>query len=367
MSRRVILAGLCGTVFAVAFDFSQISRAQAQAVASADDCWISVATGRSVETVPLSVAGHYRHDFKFVSDAAKKGEVSIPGVGSFSRNPDGSWISVATGRSVETVPLSVAGHYRHDFKFVSDAAKKGEVSIPGVGSFSRVPCPPPSTVSGGTQVGMSGGYFGGEIIKNGARVKSKETSAATGAVTNQFSDDGDPIGGGVVAGWNFALANNWIVGPFASFDWLRQTVNHTFPAGFYLGTTTNWIANLGGRAGYLVTPDWQIYGLAGAAWLNESLNINFPAGFSTKNATVPGFTLGLGTEYQPASWAVAGHPISLFAQYQHTWYADATFTMPTPASPGFNYAFRRDDDTLKVGVIVHLSPPAPPPPPLIHK
>jgi hypothetical protein len=52
-------------------------------------------------------------------------------------------------------------------------------------------------------------------------------------------------------------------------------------------------------------------------------------------------------------WQVAGHPISLFAQYQHTWYADATFNTPTPASPLFNYSFSHQDDTLKFGVIVH--------------
>jgi outer membrane autotransporter protein len=201
---------------------------------------------------------------------------------------------------------------------------------------------------------MSGGYLGGELAKNFGRVKSTETSAATGAITNQFDDTGDPIGGGLVAGYNFTpWSNNWVVGPFASFDWLRLTINHTFPTGFYLGTTTNWIANLGGKAGYMVAPNWQVYGLAGAAWLNESLNINFPAGFSSKNATTPGFTLGLGTEYHPATWQVAGHPVSLFAQYQHTWYANANFNTPTPASPGFNYAFSRTDDTLKFGVIVH--------------
>jgi opacity protein-like surface antigen len=216
-------------------------------------------------------------------------------------------------------------------------------------SLYWVACPPPQTAL------SNGLYLGGELAKNWGRVRSTETLAATGDVTNQFTDSGDPIGGGIVAGYNFApWNNNWIISPFASFDWLRLTINHTFPGGTYLGTTTNWIANLGAKAGYMVAPNWQVYGLAGAAWLNESLNINFPAGFSTKNTTTPGFTLGLGTEYHPSTWQVAGHPISLFAQYQHTWYANANFTTPTPASPLFNYAFSRQDDTIKFGVNVHL-------------
>jgi hypothetical protein len=35
------------------------------------------------------------------------------------------------------------------------------------------------------------------------------------------------------------------------------------------------------------------------------------------------------------------------------WYAAANFNMATPASRPFNCAFRRDDDMLKFGVIVH--------------
>ena len=206
---------------------------------------------------------------------------------------------------------------------------------------------------------MSGGYIGGELAKNWGRVRSTERLAATDVVTNQFTDTGDPVGGGIVAGYNFIpWANNWVIGPFASFDWLRLTINHIGP-GFLLGTTTNWIANLGGKAGYMVAPDWQVYGLAGAAWLNADLNVNF-ATAASKTATTPGFTLGLGTEYHPNAWQVAGHPVSLFAQYQHTWYADANFNTPA-SSPLFNYAFRRDDDTLKFGFNIYFSGPPPAP------
>ncbi len=97
-------------------------------------------------------------------------------------------------------------------------------------------------------------------------MRSTETSAATGAVTNQFSDDGDPIGGGIVAGYNFRpWNNNIVVGPFVSVDWLRQTINHTFAGGQFLGTTTHWIITAGAKAGVVATPGVYLYGLAGAA------------------------------------------------------------------------------------------------------
>jgi hypothetical protein len=49
-------------------------------------------------------------------------------------------------------------------------------------------------------------------------------------------------------------------------------------------------------------------------------------------------------------------PVSVFAQYQHTWYATANFNTPA-SSPAFNYAFKHEDDTVKVGVNFYLSPP----------
>jgi hypothetical protein len=200
----------------------------------------------------------------------------------------------------------------------------------------------------------TGFYAGGQIINNWGRVRSTETSATTYAVTNQFSDSGDPIGVGIIAGYNFAPWNNSIVvGPFVSVDWLKQTINHTFPAGTFLGTTTHWIITAGGKGGYVVTPGLYLYGLAGASWLNQDLNVNF-ATAASRNTTTPGFTLGIGGEYQPNSWRLFGNPVSVFLQYQHTWWGTANFNTPT-SSPFFNYAFKRDDDTVRLGVNVHLS------------
>ncbi len=200
---------------------------------------------------------------------------------------------------------------------------------------------------------MSGGYIGGELVKNWGRVRSTERLAATDVITNQFTDSGDPIGGGIVAGYNFMpWNNNWVIGPFASIDWLHLTINHNGP-GFLLGTTTHWTVTAGAKGGYIVTPGLYLYGLAGASWLNQTLNVNF-ATAASRNTTTPGFTLGLGGEWQPVMLQSFGRPVSVFLQYQHTWYDTANFNTPT-SSPAFNYAFKRDDDTIKLGVNVYLS------------
>jgi hypothetical protein len=200
----------------------------------------------------------------------------------------------------------------------------------------------------------TGGYIGVQGLKTWGKSKTEEFLAATGGTTNTFFDKGDPLGVGVVFGYNFAPWNNVIVGPFGSVDWLRMKINHTFPTGFYLGTTTDHIFTAGLKAGYSVAPGLLLYGLAGAAWLNQDLVINF-ATRSVKNTTTPGFTTGFGGEWQPAALQGFAVPVSIFAQYQHTWYDTAKFDTPA-ASPAFNYAFKRDDDTIKFGLNVYLSP-----------
>jgi hypothetical protein len=260
------------------------------------------------------------------------------------------WIDSATGQQVPTttIPARLGADAYFNYTRSDDknhAYQSGQ-------NFVLIPCPP-------TQTSMSGGYLGGELAKNSGRVRSTETRDATGVITNQFVDSGDPIGVGIVGGYNFRPWNNSVViGPFASFDYLNQTINHNFAGGQFLGTTTHWFINAGVKAGFVTAPGLYLYGLAGAAWLNHDLNVNF-ATAAQSNVTTPGFTLGLGGEYQPSSWQLAGHPVSLFAQYQHTWWSNANFNTPA-SSPAFNYAFRREDDTFKLGVNFYFgAAPAP--------
>jgi hypothetical protein len=184
---------------------------------------------------------------------------------------------------------------------------------------------------------------------NRAKEEMTETSRATGDTTNTFHPVGDPAGFGFQAAYLFAPWHNALrIGPFASVDVLHQTVNQNFAGGQFLGTTTHWLATTGGKFGGVVTPDVFLYGLAGVSWLNRDLNVNFATAASS-TVNTPGFTAGFGGEWHPLSWQLAGHPITLFAQYQHTWWDKANFYAPA-SSPAFNYAFTRGDDTVKFGV-----------------
>jgi hypothetical protein len=190
-------------------------------------------------------------------------------------------------------------------------------------------------------------------------VGTNETPATPALPDPQFSNSGYQTGGGIVAGYNFAPWHNIVIGPFASFDWLNQSINQNFANGQYLGTTTHWILTAAAKGGYVVTPVLYLYGLAGASWLNETMNVNFATAASS-SATVPGATLGIGAEYRPASLQIAGAPVSVFFQYQHTWWQNTNFNTPA-SSPAFNYSFRRDDNMLKLGFNIYFNGPPPAP------
>jgi hypothetical protein len=292
-------------------------------------CWIDAQNGHVVDADHLVPNGGH-------IDPADPNHISFGGR-TFFRGADGSWTDAQNGHVVDADHLVPNGGH-------IDPADPKHIAFGGR-TFVRVPCPPPSPASSTA----GGGYLGGELAKNWGRVRSTESLATTDVITNRFTDSGDPLGVGIVGGYNFKpWNNNIVIGPFASFDYLNQTINHNFAGGQFLGTTTHWFINAGVKAGVVVAPGFYLYGLAGAAWLNHDLNVNF-ATAAQSNVTTPGFTLGLGGEYQPPSWQLAGHPVSVFAQYQHTWWSNANFNTPT-SSPAFNYAFRREDDTIKLGV-----------------
>jgi hypothetical protein len=214
--------------------------------------------------------------------------------------------------------------------------------------YRRVPCP--------EGIGTSNFYLGLSISETILRLTSTEFNMA-GQVTNQFSDWRDPAGVGVIVGYMFQPWGNSIaVSPFLSFDYLNMSVNHTFPNGSFLGTTSNFAATAGLKVGPQLPMGLWLYGIAGVSVLNETLKVNFIPLASSTTTTVAGATVGFGGAFQPTFLQGFGNPVSLFIEYQHTWWQDAQFDTPA-ASPLFNYNFHREDDTIKFGFLMSLGPP----------
>jgi hypothetical protein len=215
---------------------------------------------------------------------------------------------------------------------------------------------PPLSPAPSQNASTTGFYLGGELVKTWGHVDSTETLADTGIVTNRFSDMQDPLGVGVLIGYKFApWSNSIVVSPFASFDYLNAPVNHTFPGGSFLGTTANFAGTAGVKIGPQLAMGLWLYGIAGASFLNETLNVNFVPTASSRTTDVSGATVGVGGAWQPR-FLQGSHPMSLFVEYQHTWWRDANFNTPA-ASPFFNYTFRREDDFVKFGFTIPTSAP----------
>ena len=150
---------------------------------------------------------------------------------------------------------------------------------------------------------------------------------------------------------------NGVLSPSASFTYFGQDIRHTFPTGSFIGEQIVSLITLGGQVGLV---SWQggaaqIYGTGGFALANKILTINFGGPASTQNSWVPGGALGIGFSYAPPGLQIANRQIKLFAQYEHVWLADATFTSPA-ASPAFNYTFANGLDLVSVGISIALSP-----------
>lgn len=201
---------------------------------------------------------------------------------------------------------------------------------------------------------VTGFYAGGQIALNAGDQEITERLVEGGDITNRLVDRDDDVFGGVVAGYNFAPFNNRIVvGPFISFDWGDQTIQHDFAGGTFIGSETDWIATAGLKAGVVVAPGTFLYGLVGGSLLEEELNIDFGGPVTSRNETVSGVTVGGGGEWRPSGLRAFGRPVSIFAQYQHTWWEDVALNQPA-ASPFFNYDFEREDDSVRAGVNIYL-------------
>jgi hypothetical protein len=247
-------------------------------------------------------------------------------------------------------------------RHIADLKQRETNMLAALKTLSTHICIPPGTfgiITSGTSRYL-GIHLGGGTFKLIGELKAEEKFDTTGVTTFTSTDRKDPLGAFFNVGYNFApFSNNFVVGPFLSMSFINLPVNHTFAGGSYFGTTTHWFGTLGMKAGITTSSGLFIYGLAGGRVLNEDLNINFGGPVTSQNTTVGGFTAGLGIEYKPDNWQLFGMPLSVFAQYDHSWWANGHLNRPV-SSPLFDYTFGRQDDRISVGINLYFSSPPPP-------
>ena len=219
-----------------------------------------------------------------------------------------------------------------------------------VNRYTAVPCPPPPPPPPRTARGPVLGIYLIKVTGDGHFVERLDS---TDQITNTFDPRKDPVGGGLLLGYGFNLSNNIGFMPFLSVDFPNISVKQTFANGSFLGTASG----VSGTAGIKVGPQFNdvwLYGIAGVSALGEALKVNFLPVTSSTDTIVPGATVGAGIAYKLPNLP----NVSLFAEYQHTWWRDGKFNTPA-ASPLFDYSFGRQDDVVKLGFTVSLGATSP--------
>jgi len=218
---------------------------------------------------------------------------------------------------------------------------------------------------------MSTGYLGGTLSFTGLNLSGQftgtfgsptwiESTAALGATTNQGpTADGFAPGGGGRVGFGFAAFNGIIVNPFVQADFLNQKTNDVFPNGNIIGATRNYDLTGGVMIGPTIGPNQWVYVTVAGTVVNETMRVNFAPIDSSTTKDVVGVMVGVGGQVIPQGFQIAGNPVALFVEADHTFLPDAHFNTPA-SSTAFDYTYHGGFTTLMLGATVHFAPPPPP-------
>jgi outer membrane immunogenic protein len=135
------------------------------------------------------------------------------------------------------------------------------------------------------------------------------------------------------------------LGDWTNLDKRAGVVGGAFN-GFSVGTKSNWVDLLTGRAGYAVQPLWLLYVQGGGAWRNSDVQLFNPAGTQVGEAskTRTGWTIGAGSEYKFApNWSV-------FLEYNFADFGTNGVTFVVPAVGTFSGNVKTDAHMVLTGV-----------------
>ena len=200
------------------------------------------------------------------------------------------------------------------------------------GGGDYVPAVTPVTVDewSGPYIGLQAGYTWGDA--DVAYDVPAMTGNFTHALLNRrqtLTSDPDPDGfiGGIYAGYNWLLQDDWLIGIEGdwSFSSADDTAAITDPNGNTLPNVTtkveqNWDASLRLRAGK-VMGDYLPYVTAGIAWADLDVTLQGSSNSYTESMTFTGWTIGAGLEMK------INENLHGRIQYRYTDYGDESGTI----------------------------------------
>ena len=197
------------------------------------------------------------------------------------------------------------------------------------GGGDYVPAVTPVTVDewSGPYIGLQAGYTWGDA--DVAYVTGYNGPPTAWFPPATYTSDPDPDGflGGIYAGYNRLLQDNWLIG--IEGDWSISSADDTAAVKDANGNTLsnvttkveqNWDASLRLRAGKVIG-DYLPYVTAGIAWTDLDVTLDNGTNTYTDSMTFTGWTIGAGLEMK-ISENLHGR-----IQYRYTDYGDETGTI----------------------------------------
>lgn len=196
----------------------------------------------------------------------------------------------------------------------------------------------------------AGPWVGAAALGGWSTNATSEFVAQNGAAFHNFDTLGAGGGGMASFGYDWRLqADRMIVGIVGDIGFLHD------PGGQVFRTTTNLTGSGQVRLGFAASPALLLYGESGIAFANEGVTIDLGGATTQQNRFTPGIALGAGGEYVVAAdgRAPIGKTLSLFAEFQHVWWAADTIDTPS-AAPGLDFQWRRQSNLVEAGARIHF-------------
>jgi len=142
----------------------------------------------------------------------------------------------------------------------------------------------------------TGFYVGGYV---GVGTNRSHAFDPTAGASGELDFVGTGFTGGGVAGYNWQVSRNWVVGIEGDIGYLGLSHNsldyNEGAAQLFTNQETNWLATLRGRVGYTTGPNLT-YVTGGAAWVHTKDSLVSTAGAVSSSETKTGWVYGSGTE-----------------------------------------------------------------------
>jgi hypothetical protein len=223
----------------------------------------------------------------------------------------------------------------------SDVIKEGTTEVPRFALVEppmrpRTPTPSSIPVAGPPPAETWTFFAGGGLTGSSGEVALVER-LPDGLETNRFNESRGALGGTAELGYNVTMAHQMFLGVLAAVNIRNLVQRHTFPSGFYLGSTIDLSASALARVGYGSPSTVAVSALAGVSLAREKVDIFLGGPVTAANHAVIGATFGVEAETALRGLSQAlGTRITGAIRLTHTRWSPARESRP-PASPGFVY------------------------------